>query len=64
MTRKISSEERRRRRNAAMSVDDVEANVSSSEEQFSALEQATDFVQYADETENKFTAPDEITRLD
>ena len=61
---KMSSEERRRRRNAAMSVDDVEANASPSEEQFSALEQATDFVQYADETENKFTAPDEITRLD
>ena len=61
---KMSSEERRRRRNAAMLVDDVEANASSPEEQCSALEQATDFVQYADETENKITAPDEITRLD
>ena len=61
---KMSSEERRRRRNAARSVDDVEANASSPEEQFSALEQATDFVQYADEIENKITAPDEITRLD
>lgn len=61
---KMSSEERRRRRNAAMSVDDVEANASSPEEQFSAFEQATDFVQYADETENKITAPDERSRLD
>ena len=63
---KKSSEERRRRRNAARSVDDVEANASSPEEQFSALEleQATDFVQYADETESRITAPDEIIRLD
>ena len=61
---KMSSEERRRRRNAAEMLDDVEANASSPEEQVSALEQTTDFVQYADETENTVTAPGEITRLD
>lgn len=63
-TPKMSSEERRRRRNAAEMLDDVEANASSPEEQVSALEQTTDFVQYADETENTVTAPGEITRLD